>query len=371
MKRKFRIAVIGAGMIANAAHIPAIMEHVKNNEAELVGVADPREEIARETALRNGIPNAFADPEEMMEKTAPDLVVICTPNAYHKHWTLRAAAHGASILCEKPIAVCAEDAKEMYAATKAVGVMLFSGQCMRWRNEIQVGRELISAGEIGTPYFADISSIRRYGVPSWGMFHMRQHNFGGPFCDIGVHLIDSLLWMTGNPKFVSASATNYSRVVKNSGEVLTSLAESGAPAGVFTPRKYDPSEFSVEEFSVGRLLFENEFSVNLKIAWAVFLPSTDMQIDIVGDKGGLSTEKHMLYKNIGRYQSEIALKEYENRIGVDRAFSLHYYMYDDVFKTLHEGIPFRVTEQETINMADIISCFYESARTGREVRSKV
>lgn len=369
MSKPIRVALIGAGMIANAAHLPALKEHVANGEAELVGIASKRITSAQETATRHGIAQAFDDPEEMLEKTHPDLVVISTPNSYHKQWTLRAAAHGAHILCEKPVAVSAADAREMYAAARNAGVKLFAGQCMRWRNEVQVGHDLISAGEIGTPYFADISSIRRYGIPSWGMFHMKEHSFGGPFCDIGVHVIDSMLWMTGNPKFISAAGTNYNRVVKNNGEVLTSLAESGAPAGIFTPRKYDPSEFSVEEFSTGRLLFENDFSVNFKIAWAVFLPSSDMSMDIVGDKGGLSTEKHMLYKNIGKYQTEISIKEYDNRPGAGRDFAAHYYMYDDIFKSINNDEPFRVTEEEVVNMADIIDCFYKSAETGHEVKS--
>ena len=364
-----RVAIIGAGMIANAAHLPALQIHVKNGEARIVGVADTRMEAARETAKRYGIDQAFDDPEELLEKTAPDLAVICTPNMYHKHWTLRAIHHGANVLCEKPVALSAADAIEMYDAAEKQGVQLFAGQCMRWRNEIQVGHEIIRQGEIGKPYFADISSIRRYGIPSWGMFHMKNHNFGGPFCDIGVHIIDSLLWMTGNPKFVSVSGTNYSRVHQVNAGVLTSLAESGAPAGVFTPRAYDPAEFSVEEFSTGRLLFEDDFSVNFKIAWAVFLPSSDMSMDIVGNLGGLSTEKHTLYKNVGRYQAEISLKEYENRPNADRDFALHYYMYDDVFKSLQEGAPFRVTREEAVNMADVIDCFYRSAQARTEIKS--
>lgn len=369
MKKPVRVAVIGAGMIANAAHLPALMEHVRSGEAVLVAVADPRVETARETAKRYGIDQAYEDPGRMLEHEAPDLAVVLTPNAYHKQWTLEAFRAGAHVVCEKPVAVCARDARAMYAAAKEAGRILFGGQCMRWRNEMQAGKELIARGEIGKPYFADISSIRRYGVPSWGMFHMKKHNFGGPFCDIGVHVLDALLWMTGNPKFVSVSGSSYSRVVRRSGEVLASLAESGAPAGVFTPRKYDPAEFSVEEFSAGRLLFEGDFSVNFKIAWAIHLPSTDLVMDIAGEEGGLSVEKHMLYKNIGRYQSEVALKEYDNRPGGDRPFAQHYYMYEDIFRCLNEGAPFRVREEEVVNMADLIDCFYRSAESGGEVRA--
>lgn len=369
--KPIRVAVIGAGMIANAAHLPVLAEHVKSDEVCLVGIADPRLESAQTSARHFGIEKAYDDPQRMLEECSADLVIVCTPNAYHKQWILAAFQAGANVLCEKPVALSGEEAREMLAAAKAAKKRLFAGQSMRWYNDIQVARELIAQGEIGTPYFADVSSIRRFGVPTWGMFHMKKHNFGGPFCDIGVHIIDALLWATGNPKFVSASGSSYSRVVKSSGEVLSSLTESGAPAGVFLPRRYDPAEFSVEEFSAGRLLFENDFSVNFKIAWAIHLPSSDMDMSIVGEKGGLSTSNHMLYKNIGRYQSDISLKAYENRPNPDRPFATHYYMYEDILRCLREDAPYRVSDAEIVNMADIISCFYRAAEERREVCSKI
>lgn len=370
MRNVIRISVIGTGMIANSAHLPALSEYVRDKKAVIEAVADTRIEAAQETAARFGVPRYYDDPMRMLEEVESDLVIVCTPNAYHKQWTISALKHGANVLCEKPIAVSAADAREMYTAARRAGKTLFAGQCLRWSNDIQAAQELLSVGEIGKPYFADLASIRRYGVPSWGMFHMKRHNFGGPFCDIGVHAIDSLLWLTGNPKLVSVSGSGYSCILGKCGDVLGSLSDSGAPAGLFTPRKYDPSEFSVEEFSAGRILFEDDFSVNFKIAWAVYLPSMDLRLDIAGDEGGLSVDKHTLYKNVGRYQSETVYKPYDNRAGKERPFSLHYYMYEDVFRCLYTGEPFRVTEEEAVNMADIIGCYYESAESAMEVRAQ-
>ncbi len=74
-----RIAVIGTGMIANAAHIPAINNLRKQGLVELVACADIRPEAARETAARYDIPRWYADPQQMLDEVRPDIVSVCTP----------------------------------------------------------------------------------------------------------------------------------------------------------------------------------------------------------------------------------------------------------------------------------------------------
>ena len=232
---------------------------------------------------------------------------------------------------------------------------------------MQYAKELIDRGEIGAPYFCDMSFIRRYGIPMWGMFHMKEHNVGGPFCDLGVHLLDSLLWMTGNPKILSVSGNAYKRIAGKGEEVLYSVAESGAYGGVFTPRPYDCREFTVEEFAAGSIRMEGGFSVNFKIAWAVNLPATGITLHIAGDKGGLMVNEKKLLKNIGRYQAEIDLKPYDNRPYGDKNFSQHWHMYEHILEVLQGETEPRVKPDETKNVVSAIECFYKSAELNREI----
>ena len=79
---KLKVAVISAGMISNAAHIPAyksIPELV-----DVVAVCDLNPVSAEATAKRHDIPRWYTDAEEMLEKEQPDLVSVCTPNMAHK-----------------------------------------------------------------------------------------------------------------------------------------------------------------------------------------------------------------------------------------------------------------------------------------------
>ena len=367
---KLRVAVIGCGMIANSAHFPALNILRDEGILEVVGVADIRVDVAEETAKRHNVPAFYADPQQMLDELHPDFVAVCTPNAYHKKWTIAALKAGAHVACEKPIAVTLRDAEEMWKTAEECGKRLFPCQCMRWRNYMMQSKNLVDSGELGAPYFSDIEFIRRIGVPTWGYFHMKEHNCGGPFCDLGVHLIDSLLWIVGNPKVVSVSGSAFTKIANQGEDVLLSIAESGAYSGAFTPREYDYKEFDVEDFATGFMRLSNGMSVNFKFSWALNLPTTNLDMVICGDKGGLSVNKEKLYKNVGRYQAETEMKWFDNGEYKGVAFEQHRYMYRNIMNTLSGKEEYLITKEQNLEVAKIIECFYKSAELGREVRAE-
>ena len=367
---KLRVAVIGTGMIANSAHFPALNDLRKEGLIEVVGVADIREEVAAETAKRHDVPNYYKDPQKMLDELKPDFVAVCPPNMYHKEWTIKALKAGAHVACEKPMALSVADAEEMWQTAKDCGKMLFPCQCMRWRNYMQQSKILVDSGELGDVYFSDIEFIRRIGIPTWGYFHMKEHNFGGPFCDLGVHLIDSLLWIVGDKKVEAVSGSAYTKIANQGEDILLSIAESGAYSGAFTPRKYDYKEFNVEEFATGFMRLEGGMSVNFKFSWALNLPTTNLDMVICGDKGGLSVNKERLYKNIGRYQSECDMKWFDNGAHKGVAFEQHRYMYRNILNTILGKEEFLIKKHQNIEVTKAIECFYKSAELGREVRAE-
>ena len=105
------------------------------------------------------------------------------------------------------------------------------------------------------------------------MFHMKEQNGGGPYCDLGVHFVDSLLWMCGNPRVLSVSGMSFDCLSHQGKDIMINIKESGAHAGtVFTPRPYDPKEMSVEEAAMGAIRLEGNFLVNFKFTWALNFP---------------------------------------------------------------------------------------------------
>ena len=364
-ERPLRVAIIGCGMIANSAHFPALNELRKEGLVEVVAVADIRPEAAYSTAKRHNVPLVYLDPQRMLEEVRPEFVAVCTPNVYHKEWTVRALRVGAHVACEKPMALTLRDAKEIWQTAKECRRMVFPCQCMRWRNYMMRSRELVESGELGDVYFSDIEFIRRIGIPTWGMFHMKEHNYGGPFCDLGVHLIDSLLWICGDPKVVSVSGSAYNKIGCRGEDVHISIAESGAYAGTFTPRPYDYKEFNVEEFSTGFIRLDNGMSVNFKFSWAINLPTTNLDMVICGDRGGLSVNGETLYKNVGKYQAVTKLKWFDNGEFKGVPFEQHRYIYKNIMATLEGKEEYLITEAQNLEGAKIIECYYKSAELGR------
>ena len=203
------------------------------------------------------------------------------------------------------------------------------------------------------------------------MFHMKEQNGGGPYCDLGVHFVDSLLWMCGNPRVLSVSGMSFDCLSHQGKDIMINIKESGAHAGtVFTPRPYDPKEMSVEEAAMGTIRLEGNFLVNFKFTWALNYP-TSRSFVICGPEGGIDAENMKLYKNVGHYQAETDLKYFDNRAYNDvKAFDGHWYMYEHVLRVLKGEEERIVKPRETLNVVASIECFYRSAAEGREVRAE-
>ena len=360
-KKRMKIAVIGAGMIANAAHIPAWKS--MSTDVEVVGVADIRERSAHETAKRYDIRHVYSDPQKMLDELQPDIVSVCTPNMYHKEWTIASLKAGAHVLCEKPITNTYSNAKEMFAVANAMGRTLYTCQSLRFTYAFKAAKDLADAGLLGEIYYSEISAIRRRGIPTWGFFHIKEHNAGGPICDLGVHMVDSLFWIIGNPDVKSVSGSTYTVFGNRDEGLITSLAESGAPLGVFTPRPYNYHEFNVEDFASGYIRLENGGTISIKTSWAVNM-ADHFGLVIAGTKGGLQLPPLKVLNNTNRYQSEMIPKVPADR---DIPFPGHYLLVENLIKALQGEEEILVKPEQVLNVIRTIEGLYRSAEVGREI----
>ena len=103
---KIRVGVIGCGSIAEIAHFPCIKKYP---ETELVAVCDVNKGRLKEAANKWQV-RAFSSYGEMLTEMDLDVVVVATPNAFHREHALAAAQAGAHLLVEKPLAVTNKEA---------------------------------------------------------------------------------------------------------------------------------------------------------------------------------------------------------------------------------------------------------------------
>ncbi len=348
-----KVCIISCGMITNSAHIPAYRNF--SDDFFISAVSDINETVARETARRHGIPSCYTDASEMIEKEKPDLVSVCVPNAFHKEYTLMALNYGANVLCEKPLAFTLADANEMFSAAKRNGRLLMACQSMRFTPDRLAAKKFIESGGMDDIYYGELSRVRRRGIPTWGTFHIKKISCGGAFVDIGVHMLDALLWLMGNPEIEYVDGS----VMQNHKDELGSLESSGALTGeVHNKRIFKPDEMDVEDFSCGTLAFKSGARVSFKVAWAANMPESS-DIRLVSRKAGLDLPSGKIYSGNDR---EEFLKT--QKCPYDTPFFGHMYIADNLRKVLKGEAEPIVKPEETINVARIIEMFYKSAEKG-------
>ena len=183
---KIRVGIIGAGNIAQSAHLPA---YAKRDDVEVAALADWNLERAQDAAKKFGVPHAYTTVEELLAHEDVDYIDICVWNRSHCDVALAAAKAGKAILCEKPMADTLEHALIMKDAVEKAGVPFMLAVPTRYGEEAQLLAQMVEKGKLGEIYYAKTANVRRRGTPI-GWFTDSEKSGGGPVIDIGVHYID-------------------------------------------------------------------------------------------------------------------------------------------------------------------------------------
>ncbi len=201
-KDKVRFAILGFGHHAVRRLVPAFAQC---EEATLAGMWRRDQAAAQANCAEFGIAHCFPTREALCASPDVDAVFITSPDAMHLADAKLACAHGKAVLCEKPLAMNADEAAEMVSAAQAAGVLFGVGQNFRWNRSLEWMRARIGAGSIGRPQLAHA----QYTYPAKNAPRKWIADptlaCGGPIADVGVHCIDALRFLTGE-EVVSVAA---------------------------------------------------------------------------------------------------------------------------------------------------------------------
>lgn len=202
MNERVRIGVVGAGAIAQLAHLAVLS---KMRRAELAAICDNDRPKARALADRFGIPDTFTDIEDLLELDDLDAVVVATPNHLHEPHVLSALAAKVHVLCERPLALNTRGVERILTAAQRAGRKVLVANNHRFRTDVQGLDRFVRGGELGK-----LGGIRAgdYRLPHFteGWRLRRAEAGGGAFLDLGVPLLDLALWLTDSPDPVRVSA---------------------------------------------------------------------------------------------------------------------------------------------------------------------
>jgi predicted dehydrogenase len=328
-----RYGIAGFGLHAVKRMIPGFRQAQRS---QLVALSRREMDKAQQSAREFEVPLAFNSVEDLCRHPEVDAIFIATPNVCHLSDVMAAARNGKHILCEKPMAMNADESRRMIEAANHAGVKLGVAQVFRFENSVCHIRDRVGSGELGRIVLAR-SEFFYPGLGSLRKWINDRNTGGGTVADVGVHCIDAL-------RFVLQD-----EVVRVQAQTVTET-DSG---------DVDASGALVLEFGRGTLA---TVMVSMRAEYRTAM-------EIVGTSGVLSAE------NAFTVDSPLHV---DLRLGGNMAETQEFTNFDSYARMLDAFTDwvggreaFVAPGEEGLRNQLILDAAYESARTGRAIELSI
>lgn len=231
-----RLGFVGTGWIGRN-RMEAMLA---TGEAMAGAICDPNREMLKQAEATAPLA-LVTDSLDAMLALDLDGIVIATPSALHAEQCIRAFDAGAAVFCQKPLGRNAAEVEAVLAAARRADRLLGVDFSYRHTAAMQAIRERVRNGELGQVFAADLTFHNAYG-PQSAWFWDPELAGGGCLMDLGVHLVDLVLWTFDFPVVVDARGL---------------LLRDGRP----------PAPDEVESFATGELILANGVQARIACSW--------------------------------------------------------------------------------------------------------
>lgn len=348
---KLKIAVVGVGNIS-CCHIDA---YRKNDKVELYAFCDINPERLEYMGKRYGVTRLYTDEQKMLDEL-PEInaVSVCTWNNGHAPCSIAALRAGKHVLCEKPMAMNAAQAEEMLEEAKKAGKGLAIGFVRRQGRDAAITKDFIESGRLGDIYYSKASYLRRNGNPG-GWFGDRSRSGGGPLIDLGVHVIDLVRYLKGNPKPVSVYGATFTKLYDRS-NIKTGKAYNATSGG--------KAACDVEDLASAMIRFEDGSVMQVEASFSLNTGASATGVSLFGSRGGVVIGDDVkLYTEMDDYLVDVKI---DGETGFDFVPSFEREINAFVDSILSGDTDYSIAE-DGVAIMKILDAVYESARTGHEV----
>ncbi|HZE06331.1 MAG TPA: Gfo/Idh/MocA family oxidoreductase [Solirubrobacteraceae bacterium] len=257
-----RLGFLGVGWIGRM-RMTAL---VRDGLADAAAVADCDADARRQAAA--DVPGvATVRDLDALLATGVDGIVIATPSALHAEQAVDALQHGVAVFCQKPLGRTAGETRAVVDAARRNDRLLAVDLSYRHLRAAVAAREAIQRGDLGDVYAADLVFHNAYG-PDKPWFTQRRLSGGGCLIDLGTHLVDLALWLTGGRDAQVESA----RLLRR-GQPVSAAADSE----------------DVEDFALVQL--RTDAAITARVACSWFLPvgrDCEIACTVYGTEGAIS-----------------------------------------------------------------------------------
>ncbi len=349
ISKPIQFGFIGAGAIAHSS-ADSIKKHP---QGRVVAVQDPHEGRRDELCRLFDIPGSYDTAEALFADPEVDAVYIAVPNKFHVPLTLQALEAGKHVILEKPFALSAPEARTAAEAARAAGKVLTLGMNQRFNDNAQRFHTLAAQGVFGDIYHAKACWTRRSGIPKLGTwFGSKDLAGGGCLYDIGVHVLDLCLFITGNFAATSAFAATY-----------TKFGNRGLGEGSWGKSEKSGIPFEVDDFASGMIRFANGATVSLDVTWARHAEVADrVDVEIFGTEAGGSVKGDKIFKYDAALGAHYTIDHPKAEIPYPHKDRFHNFI-----NHLLGTEPLCVTIEQALIVQQILDALAESSCTGKSV----
>lgn len=193
-----RWLVLGGGAIVSQAHLPALMALGWDRGSLIVEQSPTAIErlraLSSEAQISSGDYRSVLSEQDLRDRF--DAVLIALPNSMHSDAAVRSIEQGLPVLCEKPLAVGADEIRSIGSAADQKGVLVGVAMVRRYLPTLGIIRDAIGRGLIGDLESVDVSHGGRFAWPADSGYYFRKEN-GGILVNMGVHYLDAITSVIG------------------------------------------------------------------------------------------------------------------------------------------------------------------------------
>ena len=341
---KIKWGVLGSGGIAKRRTIPEGI--IPANNAQLVAVFDVNQKINSEVASQFGAVGVASEADLLT--AGIDAVYIATPAYLHRQQVLACIEAGKHVLCEKPLGMTNDEAKEMITTAQSAGVKLSTAFMMRYQSQHQEALKMIRDGKLGKCVYAR-AQLSCWYPPIDGAWRQNlSQGGGGSLIDMGCHCIDLLEMFLGRVKKVSCFTNN------------------------------SVHDYQTEDSAVAMLTFENGTIATVDTFFCIPDNSSKNVLEIYGSKGSILAKGTLGQGQAGEMTAYLeddsagydAKQSRSSNAGIKitpTPVNMYLAEIEDFCNDVLEGKITSNDEDSGLRSQIVLSACYESARTGNSV----
>jgi predicted dehydrogenase len=333
-RKTLRIGLVGVGAAAQISHIPTLM---RTEGLELVALCDRDPEKAHRVAQKFQIPFASSRLDDLLEDETLDAIDICTPNFLHAPMATAALEAGKHVLCERPLARSADEARQMVKVARKADRVLMCAVQHRFRADAQLLRRVVEKGDLGEIFFAKAGWLRQrteWDSDEWR--RQKRESGGGVVLDLGFQMLDLALWVLGSPKVQSVTAS------------------------VHRLRKGE-----VEDSATAFLRLQGGATLTLELTWGLLMEKDFAYVNLFGATGAALLNPFRIHKGMHGTLVNVTPTMDTSRNQYKQSIEAQIVHFADA---LRKGQKPMGNADEILTIMELMDAMYRSADQGKEVK---